>query len=87
MPSPRYPKLVNPPGLPSEKSVAEIAERIALTGRAPGLVHHSGLTTHSIFAEMSDLDLLGSRQTLNDSIYVHFLVTVRLYLHIMYSVG
>ena len=69
------------PALPSDKSLGEIPEEHIPLTRPPGLVHHSGLTTHSLIlpADGGDLQLLGSRQAINDDIYVHFLVTVRLY--------
>ena len=67
--------------LPPQMSTPDLPERIGPVNRAPGLVHHSGLTTHSLLSDIGDqgdLDLLGARQAINDNIYIHFLVTVRL---------
>ena len=66
--------------LPPQMSTPDLPERIGPVNRAPGLVHHSGLTTHSLLSDIGDqgdLDLLGARHAINDNIYIHFLVTVR----------
>ena len=66
--------------LPPQMSTPDLPERIGPVTRAPGLVHHSGLTTHSLLSDIGDqgdLDLLGARHAINDNIYIHFLVTVR----------
>lgn len=61
-----------------ELSVPDSPGFVAPVRRAPGLVHHSGLTTHSLHLPPhdDDLDLLGARQEMNHEIYDHFLVTV-----------
>ena len=68
--------------LPTQTSTPDLPEKIGPVTRAPGLVHHSGLTTHSLLSDIEDqgdLDLLGTRDAINNDIYIYFLVTVRLW--------